>query len=62
MLTIRKTENGRRWEVLGCPIAYSSNDNTQTPAVPPTFKTRAAAIDFANRVISRGEAASYTVN
>lgn len=62
MIAIRKTENGKRWEVVGCPAAYGSNDSNQSPVVPPTFKTRAAAVEFANRVIGRGEAKAYTVN
>ena len=61
MLTIRKTSNGRRYEVLGCRAAYGHSDSNQSPVCPPSFSTRRAAVDFAQRVIGRGEASSYSI-
>lgn len=61
-LTIRKRADGRRWEVIGCPAGYGASDSDMSPEIPPSFKTRAAAVDFAARVVGRGEATGYAVS
>lgn len=60
MLTIKKTTCGR-WEVLGANAAYGHSDSDCSPVCPPSFKTRRAAVDFAERVIGRGEAQAYQI-
>jgi hypothetical protein len=52
--TIQKTSDGRRWQVLGVAAAYGSSDSSMSPVIPPTFKTRRAAEEFARRAYYAG--------
>lgn len=55
MLIIKKTQFGK-WQVTGAPAPYGLDDG-----IPPTFSTRKEAAAFCQRLIGRGEAATYQI-